>query len=84
MNPYEITQEISDNDFENILNETNETVNILGVEFEPGRLIREMDPIWFNCMKLDYESNMDPGYCCSECDSIYDNFDDAEDCCSES
>jgi len=84
MNPYEIERDIDDDEFEEIMDEINEEVNILGIDYGVGYLLRQIDPIWFNCAKLEYEADLSTQWGCSECDSIYDYFEDAEDCCSES
>ena len=54
---------ISDNDFDEYLDECNETVNVFGMEFYPSDILKNCDPIAYRCAKSDYESNFDLDDC---------------------
>lgn len=42
-----VDSEYSEDDYEELLNECYETVKIGNLEYEPGRVLREVDPIAF-------------------------------------
>ena len=46
---------MTDNEFEQLLNEINDEVTVFGQTFEAGTLIRKMDPVAFEVMKSEYE-----------------------------
>lgn len=80
MNAEEI--ELTDEEFEDILNELYEPVNICGMQYEQGTALKELDPIAFRCGKVDYTASNER-WRCTECDSEFDNEDDANECCKE-
>lgn len=51
--------EISESDFDNVLDESEESVTICGIEFYPSDVLKNCDPIAYRCAKSDYESNFD-------------------------
>ena len=51
--------EISENDFDEFLDEIEETVNICGMTFYPSDILKSCDPIAYRCAKSDYEANYD-------------------------
>lgn len=77
MNAIEI--EMSDDDLEKELNDLYGSVDVCGMTMNAGYVLREMDPIAFRCAKLDKDSQ----YMCSECDTVYDSEEMAEECCME-
>jgi len=74
-----IIKEISDSEFDEILNEQGE-VTIAGTSFWPSDILKEMRPNDYKSLKseYDYEENV---YTCDECGCEYDNEFDAEYCC---
>jgi len=71
--------EISDEDYEELLNEVYEKVHIGDFTFDAGRIMRELDPVAFRCGIAEEPEQ----WKCSECDDIYDTEEEAEDCCRE-
>lgn len=51
--------EISENDFDDFLDEIEQPVNVCGMEFYPSDILKNCDPIAYSCAKSDYESNYD-------------------------
>lgn len=51
--------EISESDFDNVLDESEESVTIFGMEFYPSDILKSCDPIAYRCAKSDYESSYD-------------------------
>ena len=51
--------EISESDFDEFLDETEQSVNVCGIEFYPSDILKSCDPIAYRCAKSDYESNID-------------------------
>lgn len=71
--------EISDTELVELINDIHdEDVIICGSIFEPGRILRELDPIAFRCMKADLTR-----WCCGVCGDVYDEEYDAEQCCKD-
>lgn len=84
MNATPINKELTEDEFEEYLNEMYGTVDVCGMTFDSGAILRELDPTAFRCGQADYESELEPvEWECGECGAIYDNEDDAEDCCSD-
>lgn len=77
MKPIEIEKD--EEEFEKMLNETYGEVEICGMMFEQGTALRELDPIAFRCALSDEPIQWQ----CSECDNIFDDEDEAEECCKE-
>ena len=44
-----VDSEYSEDDYEGLLNEIEGTIKIGSLEYEPGRVLREVDPIAFDC-----------------------------------
>ena len=51
--------EISESDFDEFLDETEQSVNVCGMTFYPSDILKSCDPIAYRCAKSDYESNID-------------------------
>ena len=51
--------EISESNLDSVLDETEESVNVCGMEFYPSDILKNCDPIAYNCAKSDYESSYD-------------------------
>ncbi len=71
--------EKDEEDFIESLNDIYGMINICGYEYEAGRILREIDPIAFQCGLSDQPLQ----YQCGECNKIYeeDDQDAAEECC---
>lgn len=72
-------KEISEDDYEGYLTETFGTVKFGFLEFDAGRIIRELDPTAFRCGIAD-EPEV---WLCGECDDEHETEDEAEECCKE-
>lgn len=71
--------ELTEEKYEEFLNLIYDEINIGSFTFEPGRILRELNPAAFRCgMAEELEQ-----WQCSECDQIYENQDNAEECCKE-
>ena len=78
MNVYE--KELTDEDYEEKLNNIYGPVHICGLEFKSGWVLKKLDPIAFQCGLAD----MPIIYCCGECDTKYpDDEDTAKECCKK-
>ena len=51
--------EISESDFDEFLDDSEETVTVCGMEFYPSDILKSCDPVAYRCAKSDYESNYD-------------------------
>jgi hypothetical protein len=52
------------------------------MKYASGYALQKLDPTAFRCAKADYESEeLGYEYQCGECKSIYDDKQEAEDCC---
>lgn len=78
MNAYEIEKD--EKEFEDYLNDVYGEVNICGMEMLQGTILKECDPVAFRCALSDDEPLQ---YGCSECDSIYNDETEAEECCND-
>ena len=71
-------KELTDEEFEEKLNEIYGTVQICGIPFTSGRVLKELDPVAFRCGLADEPII----YCCGKCDTEYpDDEDAAKKCC---
>lgn len=73
-------RELTDKEYEDILNELYEDIIICGMPYAPGYALHEVDPIAFRCGKMDYEAS-NSVYVCSVCNTEYADEDEAENCC---
>ena len=84
MNVTEVERELTENEFEDALNDIYGDVEIAGLTYSTGRALRELDPIAFRCGLADYEDSLETEeWECGECEEAYNNEDDAEECCQE-
>lgn len=81
MKAKEIEKEIEDSEYIDVLNELYGEIKICGQTFDAGYALQKLDPTAFRCSKVNYESEFDSQWQCSECDEIYDDQDEAEECC---
>lgn len=71
----------TEEDFAEYLREVySEEVNICGMMMDPVSILREMDPIAFRCAMNDAQEYRTV-YTCPECDSEYDEREEAIQCC---
>jgi hypothetical protein len=76
--------EISEEEFDAILNDSYPTIKVAGLEFSPSEVIKKCDPLAYNHFKNNYEAELEEVvYECSICGSKYSNYEDAENCCRE-
>ena len=72
----------TDDEYEDILNDIYaDDVSVCGYPMQQGSILREVDPIAFSCSKNDYEAGPDNPWVCKECETEYDNEEEAEACC---
>ena len=84
MNAIEIERELTEDEFEEALDDIYGDVEIAGHKYSTGQTLREIDPIAFRCGLADYGDSLETEeWVCGECESVYDNEDDAEECCQE-
>ncbi len=77
-----IAVEIDESEYEEYLNEVYGTVEICGMTFKAGNVLRELDETAFNVGYADYTSEHE-SWKCGECDTIYDSEEEADECCKE-
>ena len=80
MNAY--LKEMTEEEYEEQLNEIYGEVEICGMTFDSGRVLKELDPIAFNCGMSDVSSEYDK-WICGECEEEYDTEEEAEECCND-
>ena len=71
--------ELAEDEYEDMLTEIYGTVTVCGMEYDSGRLLREIDPTAFRCGMSDEPERWQ----CDECDSEFDEQEEAEECCKE-
>lgn len=49
---------LSDDEYEEVLNELYGTVEVCGMTFDSGSILKDQDPTAFRCGKNDYESSI--------------------------
>lgn len=81
MKAIEIEVEVTESEYEDVLDEIYGDVEICGMRYSSGRALRDLDPVAFRCGKIDYEDSLYHKWKCSECDAEYDTEDEAEECC---
>lgn len=65
---YNFEYEISESDFDSVLDDNEESVTVCGMEFYPSDILKNCDPIAYRCAKSDYESNYDLDDVAEYCD----------------
>ena len=71
--------ELTDDEYEQQLNDAYGPVDICGMTFDAGRALRELDPIAFRCGLADEPQR----WRCLGCGKIYEEEDEAAECCYE-
>ena len=72
-------KEVNEEEFEQKLNDIYGTVEICGLTFDSGRVLKELDPIAFNCAMAD-EPEI---WVCDECLGEFETEEEANKCCKE-
>jgi len=82
MDAQPIERELTEDEYEEILNKICGEVYVCGLTFDSGAVLRKLDPIAFRCSQADYESELESEeWKCGCCGVVYDDEDDAEECC---
>ena len=55
--------EVSEAEFDEFLNDVEESVMIYGIEFLPSDILKSCDPVAYRCAKNDFESDYDLDNC---------------------
>ena len=71
--------EIDEREYQEKLTEIYGTINICGMTFDAGYALKELDPTAFRCGMADEPEQ----WKCTECDTIHDSEEEAEECCKE-
>lgn len=77
MNAHEVERD--EEEFEEYLNNAYGDVEVCGMSYPAGRALKELDPIAFNCALSDEPIR----YACGECDTEYEDKEEAEECCTD-
>ena len=80
MNAYKV--ERSAEEFDDFINECVEEVVIFGMHYQPAKVLREVDPIAYNCEFSDWESSQDEEWMCETCGEVHYSEEEAEACCN--
>jgi len=84
MNTKPIAREITEDEYEEYLNEAWGIVDVCGLPFDAGTILMELDPTAFRCGLADYESELEPiEWECGVCGTVFDNESEADDCCCD-
>ena len=85
MNATQIEREVTEEQYDDFLEGVyGDSIEVCGMNMSPLRILKECDPIAYDCGKADYESSLDedsPVYACGECNTEFDDEDEAEECC---
>lgn len=83
MEAYEKEIDWDEDEYEKLLNDYYGSVSICGMShFEQGTMLREVDPTAFDTFMADHQPKK-LIWVCSECDSEYEDEDEAEECCDD-
>jgi hypothetical protein len=72
--------ELTEEEFEDYLNEVYGDVDICGISYPAGNVLKQVDETAFDVAYADHDTER---WKCGECGAEYDNEEGAEDCCSE-
>ena len=72
-------KEYSEQDLQDWLDEVYEPIEFAGMTLYAGETMKELDPVMFRCAMSD----MPDVWICDECDTEFDEEDDANECCTE-
>lgn len=71
--------EMDEKDYEEMLNDVYGEIKIGNLTFWAGEIVKELDPIAFRCGLSE-----DVKFKCGKCREIYEDEEDAKNCCEES
>lgn len=57
LNNFEYT--ITDDEYDQMIDDTESNVIVCGIEFSPSEVLKKLDPTAYRCGKADYESSFD-------------------------
>ena len=59
------------------------SIRVAGTDFEASEILEKLDPVAYSCGLNDYADGMDDVRECGQCGKMYDDKQEAEDCCAE-
>jgi len=74
--------EREEKEYDEFLDEAYGTVKVCGYEYDTSQILKEVDPTAYRCGFADWSSCEPEQWQCSICNCVYDNKEEAEDCCS--
>jgi hypothetical protein len=86
LEPIEHTPELTEEDYNDYLDDCFGTVKIAGLEYLTSRALKELDPIAYDCGFSDWEDSRgaeDTMYECPICGNKCPDHDEAKFCCQE-
>jgi hypothetical protein len=73
-------EKYSESELENLARDVyDETVTVLGMEFDALRIVKELDEVYYNEL-LEGLQEYEEKYICPTCESKYDDEDEAREC----
>ena len=60
--------ECSDDEYDEMIDECNEEINIFGMTYSASEVLKRVDPIAYRCGKSDFEANYDLDHCEEYCE----------------
>jgi hypothetical protein len=69
-------------EYDDFLDECNETVKIGSLKYSPSYTLKNVDPIAYNCGYSDY-TDAYPQWQCEECANYFNTEEEAIDCCDD-
>jgi len=69
--------ELTEDDYEAMLNDTYGTVDVCGMTMDAGHVLRQLDDTAFQCGMSDEPQQ----WKCLGCNTVYDDENDAANCC---
>lgn len=72
-------KEYTDREFEDYLTDIYGEVDVCGLKYDSGHLLRLVDETAFNCSRNDLPEVWE----CDECEKTYDTEEEADECCKE-
>lgn len=79
MNTY-VRKDCSKDSYDDMLDESG-AIDIGYLSFYPSDILKNCDPIAYDCGYSEYEDSCEDIYICGGCDTEYDDEEDADHCC---
>ncbi len=76
-----IIKEIEESEYQDMLQDIFGDIDVCGYKYDAAYALEQIDPIAYRVGFSDYSSEHEK-WICSECESEYDNEEDAEACCT--